>query len=215
MSTGKAKTANAPGSDPSYRKRISNSFKKLIGRASLGDPSPTPSPPGTSSPSSIPITTLSQATPDVLNAAPVAQSQPVALSRDGAYEAMISPDLRFLSSGGPQSASDRLWDASKTAWDAFRSGLKIAKEASDWNPFVKAALGGLVALLEYVDVSISATHAQSNPLMNFVQSVEDAHVDFLDLQQKVRAFTTILQTHRSSAHSTSLGFRDRLESLAR
>jgi hypothetical protein len=44
----------------------------------------------------------------------------------------------------------------KTGWVAFKSALRIAKEASDWNPILKAALGGVTAALDHIDVRAAA-----------------------------------------------------------
>lgn len=33
-------------------------------------------------------------------------------------------------------------------WDGLTETLKIAKEFSDWNPFLKSALGGVTAVID-------------------------------------------------------------------
>ncbi|KAG6807226.1 hypothetical protein H0H92_008313 [Tricholoma furcatifolium] len=38
--------------------------------------------------------------------------------------------------------------AMRVALDGLLTGITVAKEASDWNPFLKAALGGVVAVVE-------------------------------------------------------------------
>lgn len=38
-------------------------------------------------------------------------------------------------------------DIAQITWDGFTQVLEVAKESSDWNPFLKAALAGAVAVI--------------------------------------------------------------------
>lgn len=39
-------------------------------------------------------------------------------------------------------------DIAEISWDGFTEVLKVAKESSDWNPFLKSALGGVTAVID-------------------------------------------------------------------
>lgn len=42
-------------------------------------------------------------------------------------------------------------------WDGFTEALRVAKESSDWNPILKAALGGAVAVIDLGKVRVSSS----------------------------------------------------------
>ncbi|KAG6912133.1 hypothetical protein DXG01_017124, partial [Tephrocybe rancida] len=51
---------------------------------------------------------------------------------------------------GPNVSQDqsKFKEHMNVALDGLQTALGIAKEASDWNPFLKAALGGVVAVID-------------------------------------------------------------------
>ncbi|KAG6915168.1 hypothetical protein DXG01_012920 [Tephrocybe rancida] len=67
---------------------------------------------------------------------------------------------------GPNASQDqsRLKEGMNVALDGFLTALGIAKEASDWNPIVKAALGGVVAVIDLANTVSSNSQDMKDTL---------------------------------------------------
>lgn len=68
------------------------------------------------------------------------------------YEALVPRSAEPVEQH--RSMISRLKSSAHTGFGAFKSALRIAKESSDFNPVVKSVLGGVLALLDYFDVSL-------------------------------------------------------------
>jgi hypothetical protein len=53
----------------------------------------------------------------------------------------------------PPSTSSRVKEAAGVTWEGVKTALVLLKESSDWFPQLKAATGGLVALIDAIEVS--------------------------------------------------------------
>ncbi|KAG6805357.1 hypothetical protein H0H92_015739, partial [Tricholoma furcatifolium] len=58
------------------------------------------------------------------------------------------PNIDQSMQPGANQAQSKLKEDMGVALDGFLAAMTVAKEASDWNPFLKAVLGGVVAVVE-------------------------------------------------------------------
>ncbi|TFY73823.1 hypothetical protein EWM64_g10189 [Hericium alpestre] len=88
--------------------------------------------------------------------------------------------------------------AATSAWTAFKEGLKIAKEASDFFPPLKAATGGLVAVLNYID------------------DVNGVQKELENVMSRINVFVRLLQHYGTQrADLAADGVRDRFREFAK
>ncbi|KAG6805452.1 hypothetical protein H0H92_015317, partial [Tricholoma furcatifolium] len=79
------------------------------------------------------------------------------------------------------------------AMDGLSTAIRVAKEASDWNPFLKAALGGVVAVVELAKVR---TYMYKEPHHNqcIKQTVSNNSQDMEDTLVRIQGLLPILET---------------------
>ncbi|KAG6825352.1 hypothetical protein H0H87_009729 [Tephrocybe sp. NHM501043] len=74
------------------------------------------------------------------------------------------------------------------ALDGLLTALRFAKEASDWNPFLKAALGGIVAVVD------------------LAQTVSSNSQDMKDILDRIQGLLPILETSAKRLEGRKDGF---------
>ena len=63
-----------------------------------------------------------------------------------------SPSPSQAPGPGNLARSEAIKDAAGVAWSGIETSLRLLKECSDWNPILKAAVGGIVACIDLVGV---------------------------------------------------------------
>ncbi|KAG6852844.1 hypothetical protein H0H87_009278, partial [Tephrocybe sp. NHM501043] len=99
-------------------------------------------------------------------------------------------DINQTAQPGPNvpRAQRKLKEGVSVALDGLLTALRVAKEASDWNPFLKAALGGIVAVV------------------NLAQTVSSNSQDMKDILDRIQGLLPILETSAKRLEGRKDGF---------
>ncbi|KAG6823381.1 hypothetical protein H0H92_010436, partial [Tricholoma furcatifolium] len=100
---------------------------------------------------------------------------------------------------GANQAQSKFKEAMRVALDGLLTGITVAKEASDWNPFLKAVLGGVVAVVE------------------LAKTVHGNWQDMQDTVNRIEGLLPILETSERRLKGRKDGFskEDKLMTFAR
>ncbi|KAG6912650.1 hypothetical protein DXG01_013104, partial [Tephrocybe rancida] len=106
---------------------------------------------------------------------------------------------------GPNVSQDqnKFKEGMNVALDGFLTVLRIAKEASDWNPFLKAALGGVIAVIDLAntvssnsqDMKDTVAHIQGLlPIIESSAKRLEGHKDSFGKDKILMNFAITMQT---------------------
>ncbi|KAG6852983.1 hypothetical protein H0H87_009009, partial [Tephrocybe sp. NHM501043] len=91
------------------------------------------------------------------------------------------------------------------ALDGLLTVLRVARQASDWNPFLKAALGGVVAVIDLAKVG-TYVFKESHGNKTFTQTVSSNSQDMKDTLDHIQGLLPILKTSVKRLEDRKDGF---------
>lgn len=95
--------------------------------------------------------TLQQFSTEKGNATPATEEHRASINN--VFKRMLPNTLLDVEAGGSPLKRRRLTKVAQTGWEAFKTALDVVEKASNGVPVLQQVLGGLVALIEKVDVS--------------------------------------------------------------
>ena len=116
----------------------------------------------------------------------------------------------FLFDPSQEEPSRRIANAASVGFEGLKTTLRTIKETADVFPPLKSAVGGLLALIEMVEVCVVNDWLQSFAHLGAQKTVQNRD-DFADLTRKLAAVVSIVSEHRHDSESSP--FTRRLNGL--
>jgi hypothetical protein len=86
----------------------------------------------------------------------------------------------------------------RRGWNAFKDALNALNAVSDAFPLLKAPIGGLLFLLDKIDVSLAP--AENSVLTLLPQKVSDKYDDWTAMATRIEALSTIIAKYQGDSN---------------
>ena len=102
----------------------------------------------------------------------------------------------------------------ETGWAILKRVLNVVREGSDMCPPLKAALTGVTALMEQVDVRSYFWYLHVKRTQPLFQRVDDNQEGFVEIALKIERLKKIMDRYRSGASPLSHATQERLDKIS-